>query len=458
MTSLKNKISSNVNQFKIVWKRIKTKDFSGESGQALNNSKYMFLTSIVSESAAIIFSIIIARILMPNLFGLYSLTLSTLLIFIALSNLGFQETLITFLSNEIKKGNDGKTWSLIKYLGKMQLITTLIVMTIIVLSANLISNNVYNKPITLGLIVGVFYLALVNLSVFLQAIFISFNNVKKVFYKEIIFQSSRLLIVPIGILLLIKNSSDNLILFIIFFSLILCYILTDGYMLISVRKHFLTKNKDKFLDKSDKKTINKFFISVSTIALSGLFFSYIDKIVLGHFVTAEAIGYYSAAFGIIGSIAGLITFGIVLLPIFSQAKEERLKGIMHKSLKGVFFISFILFLITLGLSSFIIKIVFGSLYLPSINILRILSFLIILMPITSVHLYYLLSIKKSKAVAKLLIFSTIVNIILMYTFVSYMLKYGNIAATYGASIAMIISQLIYLFGLRLILHYAQKKV
>ena len=48
-------------------------------------------------------TILLARILMPELFGLYNLALSTIFLFSAISNLGIGETVITFVSKELGK-------------------------------------------------------------------------------------------------------------------------------------------------------------------------------------------------------------------------------------------------------------------------------------------------------------------------------------------------------------------
>ena len=64
------------------WKR----DFSGNTGQAIKNSAYSFSTILVQKIGAIIFTIIIARLLMPELFGLYNLALTTIGLFVVLSD------------------------------------------------------------------------------------------------------------------------------------------------------------------------------------------------------------------------------------------------------------------------------------------------------------------------------------------------------------------------------------
>ncbi len=421
---------------------------SSEHGKlAVKNSYYTSLTSITSEVTAVFFTIILARILMPELFGLYNLALSTILIFTTFSILGTSETTIKFLSQEIGKGNKGKPESFIRHLSRIKIIITFLVVIILLFSANFISHNLYNKPINLALLAGIAYIIFVSIFNFFLSIFYALNEVKIVFYKEIIFQVSRIVLVLVGVLFTIKNYSNDKVLFVIFISLALAYLISDVYMFSILKKYFFHKNRKKELKLNEKKRINNFLFITSTIFLSGIFFSYIDKILLGHFVAAEFIGYYSAAFGIVSSVAGIVSFGSAFLPIFTKMTKKTLNRVIGKTIKIASLMSIFLFIIILLLSGLIIKILYGSAYLPTIGILELLSPLIIFLPLTSIYLSYFLSREKPKIIAILLIISTIVNILLGYILASNLLKYGDLAVVYGISISAIVSQVIYLFGL-----------
>ena len=120
---------------------------------------------------------------------------------------------------------------------------------------------------------------------------------------------------------------------------------------------------------------------------------------------------------------------------------------MKKSLKLTLFLSVAVFIITLLLSSFIIQVAYGSLYLPSVNMLRLLSLLIITMPLISIYSSFFIAQGNPQFVAKMLILSTIFNIILNYSFVILFSAYSSLAAVYGVCIATVLSNLIYLICL-----------
>ena len=90
---------------KNIFKRLKNRDFSGYTGLTIKNSIFQVSTTIISKIGALIFTIILARLLMPELFGLYSLALSTILIFVAFSDFGMGETLVRFVSRELGRKN-----------------------------------------------------------------------------------------------------------------------------------------------------------------------------------------------------------------------------------------------------------------------------------------------------------------------------------------------------------------
>ena len=177
-------------------------------------------------------------------------------------------------------------------------------------------------------------------------------------------------------------------------------------------------------------------------------FTNIDKVMLGYFVQAEFIGYYTAALSLIGGISPFLGFAaIVLLPIFSRMKGKRLEIALKKSRNLVLILSIATFIFILLFAPVIISVIYGSEYALAINILRLFSGLLIFLSLIALYQTYYISQGKPKKIAKLLIISTILNIFLNYIFITSLLPYGHLAAVYGASIATIISQGFYLGGL-----------
>lgn len=436
-------------EIKEIWRRIRKKDFSGNEGLAVKNSIYQFSTNLVAKAGSFIITIILARLLMPELFGLYNLALSTILLFYAVSNLGVGETLVRFVSRELGRKNKRKAKEYVFYLGKLRLILIFIAGLFLIFSARFISENYYQKPLFLALIAGSLYILFVGLVSFLESVLQSVNYFKGIFQKEIIFQISRIILVPLAVLLALKGSlSGEKILFLIIMMLSLSYLLTFLFIsTVSRKKVDFIKTKRSALTQNQARRTRKFLFITAAFVFSGFFFGSIDKIILGRFVASEFIGYYSAAFNLVAAIPPFLGFGVVLFPIFSRLKRKSLARGLKKSVRITLALSFILFLLTLILSHWAILIIFGEAYLIATNLLRLLSALILVSPLIGIYTVYFMSRGKPQIVAKLLIFSTIINILLNYILITSFLRYGELAAVFGAGIATVISQFFYLSGL-----------
>lgn len=442
-------IKKEESDIKEIWRRIKKRDFSGNTGLAVKNSIFQFSTNFVGKIGSLFFTIILARLLMPELFGLYSLALSTILIFTSISDFGVGNALIRFVSKALSEKNKKRAKAYLIYLGKIKLVLITISIAFLILSARFISEIYYQKPLFLALLAGVFYIIFLQITTFIGLILQASNYFRGIFYKEIIFQVLRLLLVPSAILLALKYSlSNEKILFYIILALAISYLFASLFLWKGpLKKVNFIREKKSELTLRYRKKINAFLLVISVTVLSGLFFSFIDKIMLGRFVAGEFIGYYSAALGLVGALSSLATFSIVLFPIFSRMRAKKLERGMKKASRVIFTIGTALFLITLLFAPLAILIIYGSEYSPSINILRLLSLLIITIPLIGLYSAYFMSKGKPKIIAILLIVSTVINIFLNYILITSLLKYGQMAAVYGASVATVLSQFLFLFGL-----------
>jgi O-antigen/teichoic acid export membrane protein len=443
---IKNQIKSEEKDIKDIWRRIKKRDFSGNTGLAVKNSIYNLSTTLISKFGSLIFVVILARLLMPELFGYYSLALSTILIFAAISELGIGKAIVRFVSHSLGKNNKKKAKNYMIYFGKIKFFFTLLSVLLLLIFSKFIAENYYQKPIFLALLAGVFYISFTKIVSFLKSILNSFNNFRNVLFKEILFQISRIILVPLVVVCAMKLSLlDELILFYIILALAISYLITGAYLLfVTKKKSYLKPKGSRGLSKEDKKDVNRFVLLTAVISLSGVFFGNIDKIILGRFVAGEFIGYYQAAFSLIGALTSLSAFGAVLLPIFSRMKKKSRKKAMKKTIRLMFLISTGVFAATLIFSHLAILIIFGSEYLLATNILRLFSILILILPVISIYLPYFMSENRPEVIAKSLGLSTILNIVLNYILITTLLPYGQISAVYGAVIATIISKFFYL--------------
>jgi len=272
---MNNFLGEEKNEIKEILRRIRKKDFSGNSGQAIKNSVYQFSTSFISKLGSLIFTIILARLLLPELFGLYSLALSVILMFAVFSELGISSALIKFVSSELGKGNEKTASAYLNYFMKIKLFFIFISTIILGTFANFVANTIYQKPIFLALFAGIFYILFIELTGFLESTFQASNNFRKIFYKEILLQVLRITFVSVAVILSLKYLlSQEITLMMIIVGLSLALFFSFFFLLFNLKRK---KYSDKLkLSKEQKQQIKKFLIFTSVIALSGVFFSYID--------------------------------------------------------------------------------------------------------------------------------------------------------------------------------------
>lgn len=447
---MKNIIKEETKDIKNIFNRFKKKDFSGTTGQIIKNSTYNLTTRLIAKIGSLFFTIIIARILGVELFGLYTLTLSTIILFSIFSDVGISTAMLTFSSKALKRKKLGKAKTYFKGLLKYKIYLIIFSSTILVIAGYFLVNYWYsNKPIYYALLAGAIYIPINQLLNYIDTAFQANNNFRTGMIKEIIFQSLRFTLIPIGIFYLLKTSLEkSVIIAAIILLLTFCYFIGLLYLRLIAKKQisFLRKKANR-LTQEEKQELKKFILPFAFIALSGTFFGFIDTIMLGGYVDSVHIGYYGASFALIGSAGAIIGFMAgAILPIFSRLEKKSLDKIFIKTRNFTLLIGLATMIFTFVAAKYIL-LIYGKQFLPATIILQLLSIILVITPIAGIYNVYFTSIKKTQIIAKLLISSTIVNIILNIWFITYGLQFGMMYAVIGACIATIISRFGYLGGL-----------
>ena len=410
-----------------------------------------FLTSIIIRLGALIFTIIIARMLQPELFGLYSLALSVMFILITFADLGINATMMRYVSDALGKGNKKKATSYFSYLLRIKFFLTLAFSVVLLIASYPLANYVFNKPdLFMPLIFCSFYMLFLSFVGFYESTFYTVQKVKFVTLKEAIYQILKILLTILGVYLIANKVVGAMV------GLIISTIFTLALLVFLTHKTqgYLFEKSSKIADE-EKRKLHKFLFYLTLSSITAVFFLYIDIVMLGAFVKSEFIGYYRAAFGIMGAIAGLISITNILLPVFVQLEGERLERAFNKVLK---YSAILAFPTAFGLalvSKPFINIIYGASYLQASIPLYLISFLIIETTFSSMF-YWLFTAKElPKITTKILAYAAVMNIVLNLILISYFVKFGDIYAVIGAAIATIISRY---FNLISLLIQAKKKL
>lgn len=393
--------------------------------KVLKNSVYNSSSVFISMGGGLVFTIILARLLLPELFGVYHLALAVGFMLLTFTDLGINGTLVRYVSHAVGNNDKDLASSYFRYLIKPKFILAFLASLALILLANPVALHVFHKPdLFLPLqIVGIF-LFFQSFLDFVASSFVAFHRFEYTTLTRIIYEGMRLILVPILILLgfSVFGALVGLIISVAAALFILTYFLLRNYP-------FLLKGKTV---KIERRRLLRFISYLTIGSISGVFFGSVDSIMLGIFMPVEYVGFYRAGFNIVFGIAGLVSIAGVLFPVFTQLEGDELENAFKKVFKYSSMLSFPCAFGLLFIAEPVIKVVYGIDYLPAVLPMYILSFLIIIAPLDFFGILFNAK-EKPEYPAKLIIISSTLNVVLNYFLI---LQIGMI----GAAIATVISR------------------
>lgn len=406
---------------------------------ALSGSIWNLVWAIIQRAGGLIFTIILARVLLPEGFGLYNLVISVAAIVTIISDKGINEILIRYLSEKFKEKKQKNYFAFILKI-KLFLLVTLCLILIFV--AYPVAMFAFNKPIMfIPLVIASAYTFLFSLENFLAGTFFVLKKVNLIAAKESIYQISRLII----IILVSLSVSHEYILSMVFVSLSLASLITLIFVLLKLKKYPLySTNPHLPLSVLEKKRVLSLAGYLTLTAISYVLLGNLDSILLGLFLQAPSyIGFYKAAFALTSSLAGLFGFGQVLLPLFIQTKEKDLEKSFNKVFRYVMLIVIPSAAGLAVLGKYFLLAVYGSEYLEAYSSLIILSLFTIFSVQVSLFVYLFILKEKPKEYLVALISSILINLISNLILLSVLSKYSGNLAIIGASISAVFSWGVY---------------
>jgi len=410
--------------------------------QIIGNSIWNFTASIITRLGALIFAILLARFLMPEGYGIYSLALSIALITMTLSNLGLNDAFTRYVSYAIAKNNKKLANSYYRYLLKIKFSLIIFASIGLMILAYPLSTYVFSKPsLFLPLFLFGFYIFFISMEGFFGSFFIILKKIKYTVYRDFITQTIRILLV---ISLFLTLSPEYFVP-----GVVVILTITGGIVLFYT--FYMSRRLIPFIFKRyEKQTINKkrvwkFLISLSFLSLTGIFFSYIDSLMLGIFIPgAEFLGFYRAAYTFVFSISGVLSIAAILLPYFTQFKKNQLKNAFFKVFRYTSMITIPASIGVLILGKYFIVAIYGRDYLLAALPLSFLALLIFSETITGLYNSLFTAKEKPQYLVKALIISSILNVVLNVVLILTLIRISPIWAVAGAAIATLISRYFYL--------------
>jgi stage V sporulation protein B len=404
--------------------------------KVLKNSIFNSSLVLVKNIGGLIFTIILIRLLvLPDLFGIYNLAISVGFLLFTFADLGINSTAVRYISLAIGKDDKILARSYFVYLLKFKMFLVVFLSIALILFSGIISLYVFNKPeLAMPLRIAGIFMFLQSIADFLDSIFTAFQKFEYPLLRHIIFETARLVIAPAFIFLGFSVSGA-----ILGMSLSLVGAFTASVYIFKRHYSYLLSGETTNID---KKGITKFLGYLTIGSLSGVFYGYVDTIMLGIFMEAKYIGFYKAAYMIIFGFMGLISITGILLPVFTQLEGKDLKNALDKISKYSFMLSFPCAIGIAFLAEEMIRLIYGEAYLPALIPLYALVLLILVNPI---EIFGVLFTAKGKPEypTKLGIISSFFNIVLNYILI---IKLGML----GAAVATVFSRYFNTIGLFLI--------
>lgn len=417
------------------------------------NAFFGGLTGIISKIGALVFTILIARNFLPELFGVYSLTLTIVLSLFLISDLGLGNTLARYLAESIgekdKKQARSRFWFILKY----KTFLALIVALFLFFGAGLIASFFGKPELILPLKIGSIYLFFSSFHQLATNVFLSFQKVGYSTILEVIFQVTR-----IALLFVVFSFFKSIegIFVVLALSVVPALIFSAR---IFIKKYpFLLKGKKENVK---RRRMLKFsgFLALSSITI--MIFSNIDKLVLGYFLDLEFIGFYAAIFTVVGGILGVVGVTSIFIPVFTQLKGTKLEKAFKKSFH---YLSLAVFPATIGLAFVILpllKVLYGFEYVPQryeFSLLLTSVFLsLIILEVSFSSLYTVLfdAKEKPKIPAITSLFTSISNGILNIILIFYLIRINPAYGLIGASFATFVSRYM---GMGTLIFFSKKKL
>ena len=377
------------------------------------NLSWLIFDKFFRATINIFLSIILARSLGPESFGILNYLLAFLFLFTSLSSLGMNPILV----NQIIKNKDRNNHITIMNAYYFRFIFSLFNYLIFIFLINILNKNQIYLNYSLIIGIGIIFKSC--------EVFFSYFEAKSLSKYIVISQLVGLISSVIIVFYVINNNLDYIyIYYALILDIILVFILINTFYYLKISTFFIRINLLVL-----KNIILKSF-PVLISSLSIILYMRIDQIMINAIVDEYNLGVYSVSvryIEIFHFIPKIIM--ISLLPILLLSKKYNLDLLKLNSV--IFKISLILMIFIFLSSDFLIPFIFSDIYIDSVATTKILSFSIIFVffGVTNEHWYVSNNLQKYYAIYVFL--GALTNALLNYILIS---KFGIEGAAYATII------------------------
>ena len=340
----------------------------------------VFIGTIIGMLLGFVSRIIIVRYITQSEYGIYSLALVLVSIFVTISTLGLQEGSTRYIAYFRGKSEEGKIKGVISSSIKIALIASIIFSLILFLSSDIISTNIFHSS-ELSTPLKIFSVAIpftVLITIF-TSLFRGFDRVEPNVYFQNILRS------VIFILFLVTVAFLGLSFLGVLYAYLASIAITCiAFALYAIKKLPLStfpvkKEADAATSMNPiGKELLLFSFPLLAVAILGMVMNWTDTLMLGYFKTPDVVGLYNGALPLAHLIPiALTSAGFIYVPIVSGLYSKKLMGEMGRTYqvltKWIFSVTIPLFFILFLFPETVLNLLFGINYIQAAAALRILA-------------------------------------------------------------------------------------
>ena len=425
-------------------------------------SLIVFMGLFLSKIFTYAYRIIVARYFGVEVYGLFSLALIVLGVFIAVLSLGFPEGILRYIplfrgKNEYKKINY-LFWYSATVLFVLSIISTILMYS---LSEYISINIFHNSDLIIFLKIFAILIPIYVFSTFFSFIIRAYEKISA-FSFAINILPNFVKLVAILILIYIGFNSNAVIYsyFLSMFSILVFSFLFCKYKLPQIFK------KQKLSERT-KRSVKKDFFSYSWpimfLSVIASVFHWSDSFIIGIYTNVSDVGLYNAAIPLVQLLMIVPElFMQLFFPMITRQLSKKgnynIKELSKQVGKWIFTLNLPIFLIIFLFPGAIINLLFGSAYLDATTSLRILSIGGFILSLSSLSTNLISTVGKSKLILFNIASTAALNIILSLILIP---KYGINGAALATSISWILLSVLFFVEVKMLfgfVHIRRKMV
>lgn len=406
----------------------------------LKNTVFNFLSSLILSISRFVTSVIIARMLGPVLMGAYSLVTFTISVLDIITSLGLQNLAIKYISEFDGENNTDTREKIIRYILKIKIILTIAGSIFLITFSRFFARFYADDNLKTYILIAAIALLPAGIAAIGRSIMQGLQD-----YRALTFQA--LLSAPLSIIItlffLYLGFSVNGVIAVTVFTSTVDLIIYYFFIRRHIKLRFCLKTS---LPPDLKKRLITYNWHLAIIViLDAIIWQRSEVFFLGRLSSQADVAFYSVAYNLSSWIIAFLPgmFGNVLFPVMSELfgknEKNKLNELYILSTRYLMIFSIPFCFAGIGLSSTIIRLMYGSAYLPMTPVLNILlvssCFGIIASPGSSV--YY--ATERQRYIIKIGLCIAIVNIILNLSLIP---SFGAIGAAIVNSFSQIAAVLI----------------